>query len=74
MSIDFISRDSSKFLVNYTENKDQYSPWVIDFIATEGSIQCTYKKFEMMGLLCSHFMRVLRKLDIVKISEKYLML
>ncbi|KAL0912830.1 hypothetical protein M5K25_016239 [Dendrobium thyrsiflorum] len=71
MSIDFVSIDSSKFLVNYTENKDQSNPWVVHFDATECTIQCTYKQFEIMGLLCSHYMTVLRQLDIVKIPEKY---
>ncbi|PKU65356.1 hypothetical protein MA16_Dca022480 [Dendrobium catenatum] len=28
----------------------------------------------MMGLLCSHYMRVIRQLDIVKIPLKYLLL
>ncbi|KAL0916162.1 hypothetical protein M5K25_013652 [Dendrobium thyrsiflorum] len=74
MSIDFVSNDSSKFLVNYTENKDQSNPWVVHFDATDCTIQCTCKKFETMGLLCCHSMRVLRQLDIVKIPEKYLML
>ncbi|KAL0926229.1 hypothetical protein M5K25_002441 [Dendrobium thyrsiflorum] len=74
MSIDFVSNDSSKFLVNYTENKDQSNPWVVHFDATDCTIKCTCKKFETMGLLCCHSMRVLRQLDIVKIPEKYLML
>ncbi|KAL0920180.1 hypothetical protein M5K25_009298 [Dendrobium thyrsiflorum] len=74
MSIDFVSNDSSKFLVNHTENKDQSNPWVVHFDATDCTIQCTCKKFETMGLLCCHSMRVLRQLDIVKIPEKYLML
>ncbi|KAL0920105.1 hypothetical protein M5K25_009216 [Dendrobium thyrsiflorum] len=74
MSIDFVSNDSSKFLVNYTENKDQSNPWVVHFDATDCTIQCTCKKFETMGLLCCHSMRVLRQLDIVKIPLKYLML
>ncbi|KAL0927741.1 hypothetical protein M5K25_001947 [Dendrobium thyrsiflorum] len=74
MSIDFVSNDSSKFLVNYTENKDQSNPWVVHFDSTDCTIQCTCKKFETMGLLCCHSMRVLRQLDIVKIPEKYLML
>ncbi|KAL0906158.1 hypothetical protein M5K25_024627 [Dendrobium thyrsiflorum] len=74
MSIDFVSNDSSKFLVNHIENKDQSNPWVVHFDATDCTIQCTCKKFETMGLLCCHSMRVLRQLDIVKIPEKYLML
>ncbi|KAL0926733.1 hypothetical protein M5K25_002978 [Dendrobium thyrsiflorum] len=74
MSIDFVSNDSSKFLVNHTENKDQSNPWVVHFDASDCTIQCTCKKFETMGLLCCHSMRVLRQLDIVKIPEKYLMM
>ncbi|KAL0910702.1 hypothetical protein M5K25_018783 [Dendrobium thyrsiflorum] len=54
MSIDFISIDSSKFLVNYSEIKDHSNPWVVHFDAIECTIQCTCKKFETMGLLCSH--------------------
>ncbi|KAL0925418.1 hypothetical protein M5K25_003744 [Dendrobium thyrsiflorum] len=74
MSIDFVSNDSSKFLVNHTENKDQFNPWVVHFDASDCTIQCTCKKFEIMSLLCCHSMRVLRQLDIVKIPEKYLMM
>ncbi|PKU69752.1 hypothetical protein MA16_Dca017969 [Dendrobium catenatum] len=74
MIIDFILTDSSKFLVNYIENKDQHHPWVIDFDVIEGNIQCNYIKYDTMGLLCSHCLRVLRQLDIVKILEEYLLL
>ncbi|KAL0922196.1 hypothetical protein M5K25_006165 [Dendrobium thyrsiflorum] len=49
MSIDFVSNDSSKFLVNHTENKDQSNPWVVHFDASDCTIQCTCKKFETMG-------------------------
>ncbi|KAL0921233.1 hypothetical protein M5K25_008289 [Dendrobium thyrsiflorum] len=62
MSIDFVSTDSSKFLVNCIENKDQSNPWVVHFDATDCIIQCTCK-YEDIG-----------QLDIVKISEKYIML
>ncbi|KAI0515936.1 hypothetical protein KFK09_008607 [Dendrobium nobile] len=36
MSIDFVSTDSSRFLVNYIEKKNQNHPWVVHFDATEG--------------------------------------
>ncbi|PKU71763.1 hypothetical protein MA16_Dca008292 [Dendrobium catenatum] len=60
MSIEFISYDSSKFFVCCTEKKDYSNPWVVNFDTQDESIQCTYRKFEMMGLVCSHYMRVLR--------------
>ncbi|PKU62114.1 Putative protein FAR1-RELATED SEQUENCE 10 [Dendrobium catenatum] len=41
------------------------------FNSSKGTIQCSCAKFEMMGLLCSHCMRVMRQLDIVNISQKY---
>ncbi|KAH0451707.1 hypothetical protein IEQ34_019006 [Dendrobium chrysotoxum] len=74
MSIEYASNDSSKFFFRSTENKDLSTPLVVHFDAKEGSIQCTCGKFKMMGLLYSHYMRVLRYLDIVNIPEKYLLL
>ncbi|PKU60697.1 Protein FAR1-RELATED SEQUENCE 9 [Dendrobium catenatum] len=74
MSIDFVSTDSSKYIVNYIEKKNQNHPWVVYFDATEGNIQCSCKKYETMGLLCSHCLRVFKQLDMAKFPEKYLLL
>ncbi|PKU68657.1 Protein FAR1-RELATED SEQUENCE 7 [Dendrobium catenatum] len=74
MSIDFVSTDSSKYIVNYIEKKNQNHPWVVHFDATEGNIQCSCKKYETMGLLCSHCLRVFKQLDMAKFPEKYLLL
>ncbi|PKU73402.1 Protein FAR1-RELATED SEQUENCE 5 [Dendrobium catenatum] len=60
MSVELESSDSSKFFVYYTETKDHSKPWVVDFDAQNGNIQCSCRKFETMGLLCSHCIIVLK--------------
>ncbi|PKU84691.1 Protein FAR1-RELATED SEQUENCE 5 [Dendrobium catenatum] len=74
MSIEHASSDSSQFLIKSAENLDHSTSWVVHFDAIDGSIQCTCGKFETMGLLCSHCMRVFRQLDIVNIPKKYLLM
>ncbi|PKU65247.1 Protein FAR1-RELATED SEQUENCE 5 [Dendrobium catenatum] len=74
MSVELESSDSSKFFVYYTETKDHSKPWVVDFDAQNGNIQCSCRKFETMGLLCSHCIIVLRQMVFGKIPEKYLLL
>ncbi|KAH0450042.1 hypothetical protein IEQ34_020734 [Dendrobium chrysotoxum] len=64
MSIEYSSSNSSKSV----------DPLGSSFQCKVGNIQYTYEKFEMMGLLYSHCMRVFRQLDVMNIFEKYLLL
>ncbi|XP_020585155.1 protein FAR1-RELATED SEQUENCE 5-like [Phalaenopsis equestris] len=48
--------------------------WVVHFDSSSLDRKCSYRKFEMMGMLCSHALRVLNFLHIKKIHVKYLLL
>ena len=39
----------------------------------EGNVNCSCQKQEMEGLLCSHILKVFNRLDIIKMSEKYIL-
>ncbi|KAL0904648.1 hypothetical protein M5K25_026777 [Dendrobium thyrsiflorum] len=74
MSIFHASADSSTFFVKNVDRSDQPHQWTVHYDAAESNVQCTCGKFSMMGMLCSHIMRVFRQLDICKISSQYLLL
>ncbi|KAH0453195.1 hypothetical protein IEQ34_017519 [Dendrobium chrysotoxum] len=65
---------SSTCFVKSVEKIDQSIHWTIYFDAKKGTIQCSYGKFDMMGLQYSYCMRVIRQLDIVNIPSKYVLL
>ncbi|KAL0907937.1 hypothetical protein M5K25_022394 [Dendrobium thyrsiflorum] len=74
MCIIHASTDSSIFFVKSTDICDQPHQWTIHFDAVEGTVECSCGKFSMMGIMCSHTMRVFRQLDIIKIPSHYLLL
>ncbi|KAL0910674.1 hypothetical protein M5K25_018751 [Dendrobium thyrsiflorum] len=74
MSIVHASADSTTFFVKNADRCDQPQQWTVHFDAAENLVQCTCGKFSMMGILCSHTMRVFRQLDISKIPSQYLLL
>ncbi|KAL0917729.1 hypothetical protein M5K25_012815 [Dendrobium thyrsiflorum] len=74
MSIVHASADSSTFFVKNADRCDQPQQWTVHFDAAESLVHCTYGKFSMMGILCSHLMRVFRQMDISKIPSQYLLL
>ncbi|KAI0527089.1 hypothetical protein KFK09_002687 [Dendrobium nobile] len=67
------STDLSTFFVKTVENIDQPRHWTVNFDDAEGSIECSCGKFGMMGILCSHCLRVIRQIDIINIPPKYLL-
>ncbi|PKU82121.1 Protein FAR1-RELATED SEQUENCE 5 [Dendrobium catenatum] len=73
MCITQASTDLSTFFVKTVENIDQPRHWTVNFDDAEGSIECSCGKFGMMGILCSHYLRVIRRLDIINIPPKYLL-
>ncbi|PKU63660.1 Protein FAR1-RELATED SEQUENCE 12 [Dendrobium catenatum] len=72
LCIDHSSPDSSKFSIKNIDQSFDSHKWTVLFNSSEGTIQCSCAKFEMMGLLCSHCMRVMRQLDVINIPQKYL--
>ncbi|XP_020698054.2 protein FAR1-RELATED SEQUENCE 5-like [Dendrobium catenatum] len=73
MCIAQASTDLSTFFVKTVENIDQPRYWTVNFDDAEGSIECSCGKFGMMGILCSHCLRVVRQIDIINIPPKYLL-
>ncbi|KAL0926448.1 hypothetical protein M5K25_002682 [Dendrobium thyrsiflorum] len=74
MSIVHASADSTTFFVKNADRCDQPQQWTVHVDAADNSVHCTCGKFSMMGILCSHIMRVFRQLDISKIPSQYLLL
>ncbi|PKU83331.1 Protein FAR1-RELATED SEQUENCE 9 [Dendrobium catenatum] len=72
LCIDHSSPDSSTFSMKNIDHSLDSHMWTVLFNSSEGTIQYSCAKFKMMGLLCSHCMRVMRKLDVVNIPQKYL--
>ncbi|XP_020595597.1 protein FAR1-RELATED SEQUENCE 5-like [Phalaenopsis equestris] len=62
-----------KFYVRGLDNQDTSRAWLVTFDRLNCDITCSCKKFEMTGLLCSHFLRILNANNITKIPEKYLL-
>ncbi|KAL0927840.1 hypothetical protein M5K25_002055 [Dendrobium thyrsiflorum] len=60
MCIVHASTDSSTFFVKSIYRCDQPHQWTVHFDAVESTIECSCGKFGMMGILCSHTMRVFR--------------
>ncbi|PKU60018.1 Protein FAR1-RELATED SEQUENCE 9 [Dendrobium catenatum] len=73
LNIEHSSSDLSRFYVKNIDNSTDSHNWIVNFNSLEGIIQCSCAKFEMMGILYSHCMRVMRQLDIVNIPVKYLL-
>ncbi|PKU60374.1 Protein FAR1-RELATED SEQUENCE 5 [Dendrobium catenatum] len=73
LNIEHSSSDLSIFSVTNIDNSTDSHNWIVNFNSLEGTIECSCAKFEMMGILCSHCMRVMRQLDIVNIPIKYLL-
>ncbi|KAL0913354.1 hypothetical protein M5K25_016807 [Dendrobium thyrsiflorum] len=71
LCIEYSSSDLTMFYVKSIDKCPDSKIWTVLFNSSQGTIQCSCAKFEMMGILCSHCMRVLRQLDIVNIPEKY---
>ncbi|KAL0907915.1 hypothetical protein M5K25_022370 [Dendrobium thyrsiflorum] len=71
LCIEYSSSDLTMFYVKSIDKCPDSKIWTVLFNSSQGKIQCSCAKFEMMGILCSHCMRVLRQLDIVNIPEKY---
>ncbi|KAL0903250.1 hypothetical protein M5K25_027611 [Dendrobium thyrsiflorum] len=71
LCIEYSSSDLTMFYVKSIDKCSDSKIWTVLFNSSQGTIQCSCAKFEMMGILCSHCMRVLRQLDIVNIPEKY---
>ncbi|KAL0914138.1 hypothetical protein M5K25_017646 [Dendrobium thyrsiflorum] len=74
MSIVHASADSTTFFVKNADRCDQPQQWTVHVDAADNLVHCTCGKFSMMGILCSHIMRVFRQLDISKIPSQYLLL
>ncbi|PKU77617.1 protein FAR1-RELATED SEQUENCE 5-like [Dendrobium catenatum] len=72
LRIDHSSPDSSTFPVQNIDHTFDSHKWTVLFSSSEGIIKCSCRKFEMMGILCSHCMRVMSQLDVTNISQKYL--
>ncbi|KAL0910954.1 hypothetical protein M5K25_019051 [Dendrobium thyrsiflorum] len=53
---------------------DHPQQWTVHVDAADNLVHCTCGKFSMMGILCSHIMRVFRQLDISKMPSQYLLL
>ncbi|KAL0906539.1 hypothetical protein M5K25_025040 [Dendrobium thyrsiflorum] len=74
MSIVHASADSTTFFVKNADRCDQPQQWTVHVDDADNLVHCTCGKFSMMGILCSHIMRVFRQLDISKIPSQYLLL
>ncbi|PKU83579.1 Protein FAR1-RELATED SEQUENCE 3 [Dendrobium catenatum] len=73
LCIEHSSSDLSRFFVKNIDNSTDLYKWIVTFNSLECTIQCSCAMFEMMSILCSHCMRVMRQLDIVNIYVKYLL-
>lgn len=72
LSVEFCDNTTTEYLVKNLNNKKYYKCWVVHFDKRFLEISCSCKKFEMMGLLCAHCIRVLSHQDIIKIPKKCL--
>ncbi|KAL0908951.1 hypothetical protein M5K25_023466 [Dendrobium thyrsiflorum] len=70
-----LARRADQHLLRSCRNISDEKVSVLKFMieAAESKVQCTYGKFSMMGILCSHIMRVFRQLDICKIPSQYIL-
>ncbi|XP_020596491.1 protein FAR1-RELATED SEQUENCE 1-like, partial [Phalaenopsis equestris] len=66
--------DETEFFVKSLDDHKTNSIWAVHFDSFTMNIQCSCRKFEMMGVLCAHSLRVLNFLHIKKIPDKYLLL
>ncbi|KAH7847219.1 hypothetical protein Vadar_023420 [Vaccinium darrowii] len=46
---------------------------VVTYDSTEGTLSCSCKKFEFVGILCAHALKVLSSKRIVKIPDRYIL-
>ncbi|PKA53777.1 Protein FAR1-like sequence 9 [Apostasia shenzhenica] len=44
----------------------------VNFDSTSKDIKCTCKKFETVGLLCSHALRILLMMNVMVLSDRYI--
>ncbi|PKU86618.1 Protein FAR1-RELATED SEQUENCE 5 [Dendrobium catenatum] len=73
LNIEHSSSNFLRFFIKNIDNSTDSHNWIVTINSLEGTIQCSYEKFKMMGILCYHCMRVMRQLDIVNIPVKYLL-
>ncbi|PKU62844.1 Protein FAR1-RELATED SEQUENCE 9 [Dendrobium catenatum] len=60
LCVENTSSDLSRFSVWNIDNSNDSHNWIVNFNSLEGTIECSCVKFEMMGILCAHCMRVMR--------------
>ncbi|PKU59633.1 Protein FAR1-RELATED SEQUENCE 5 [Dendrobium catenatum] len=60
LCVENTSSDLSRFFVWNIDNSTDLHNWIVNFNSLEGTIECSCAKFEMMGILCAHCMRVMR--------------
>ncbi|KAI0507201.1 hypothetical protein KFK09_013323 [Dendrobium nobile] len=73
LCVENTSSDLSRFSVWNIDSSIDSHKWIVKFSSIQGTIECTYAKFEMMGILCAYCMRVMRQLDSINIPIKYLL-
>ncbi|XP_020598367.1 protein FAR1-RELATED SEQUENCE 5-like [Phalaenopsis equestris] len=66
--------NENEFFINNLDDQTTNRTWVVHYDPFSLEVQCSCRKFEMMGLLCAHALRVLNFLHIKKIPDKYLLL
>ena len=60
-------------IVTYNVTKGEKIEWTVEFNSSDSIITCSCKKFESVGILCAHAVKVLSTRNIFQIPSKYIL-
>ncbi|XP_020595714.1 protein FAR1-RELATED SEQUENCE 1-like [Phalaenopsis equestris] len=74
LAVECSATSNLEFYIRNLDNEHTVRPWIVKVDKGNSEITCSCKKFEMMGILCAHTLRVLNHENITKIPDKYILL